>query len=95
MIKTLKLVVKNEIEDLTVELYTNGDKRTYQTMKISNEGASKTTNMIAPIDFYSFINGILYSESIKEFEASIQDTWASELVSSMIDDLFDLKHGVI
>ena len=88
-------ICENTIEDMKFELYTNNNKKCYQTMEISTEGASMMTNLIAPVDFFTIASAIMCSETLDEFEDAISKTWCEKILKEMIENLFDKTNGLI
>ena len=88
-------ICENTIENMKFELFTNNNERCYQTLKISTVGASKGTNKIAPVDFYTISSAIMCSKTLDEFIGAVSGTWSDNLLESMINDLFDEVNGLI
>ncbi len=87
------LLCKNTIENMTFELFTNNNKKCYQTLTISTPGAKRTTNKIAPVDFFDIASAILCSNDLDAFIDAVNGTWSDELLESMINDVFDASNG--
>lgn len=94
--KTTK-ICENTIENLTFELFTNNHKRAYQTLRITDTeyGTQKTTNMIAPVDFYAIISAILCTDQLCDFIDAVSGTWSANMLEDMINEIIDLRYGEI
>lgn len=87
------LLCANTIENMTFELYTNNNKKCYQTLIIKTPGAERKTNMIAPVDFFEIASAIMCSNDLTGFIDAVNGTWSDELLETMINDLFDASNG--
>ena len=56
------LLCKNTIENMTFELYTNNNKKSYQKLVITLNGVKRSTNMIAPVDFFEIAKIFVWLE---------------------------------
>ena len=94
--KTTK-ICENTIENLTFEIYTNNNKRAYQTLTITDTKCStkRTTNMIAPVDFYDIISAILCTDQLCDFIDAVSGTWSANMLEDMINEITDLRYGEI
>jgi len=88
-------ICENTIENMKFELFTNNNKKCYQTLKISTVGASKGTNMIAPVDFFTISSAIMCAETLDEFIDAVSGAWSGELLENMINDVFDISNGLM
>ena len=84
-----KKIITNTIENTTFELYTNGNKNSYQTIKMTNTKTGKTleNKVIAPVDFFTVINAITYHERLCDVIDDCSDTWAAEVLEDMIHEI--------
>lgn len=80
-------VCENQIENLKIELFTNGNKNSYQTLKITNTKNGETTEQkaVAPVDFFIVLNSIIYNERLTDVITDTEDTWRATLISGMIE----------
>ena len=92
----MKRTLENKIVcEKVVEGFTFRNKKSYQRLEIEYKGVTRATNMIAPVDFFTIINAMVHSETIKEMINDFYDSWAGELLESMIENLYDEVEGLI
>lgn len=94
--KTTK-ICENTIENLTFEIYTNNNKRAYQTLTITDTkyGTQKTTNLIAPVDFFTITSAILCETQLCDFIDAVGDTWSAKMLEDMINEIIALRYGEV
>ena len=79
----------NTIENISISLYVNNNKKSYQRISMLNEdtGERIQRDVIAPVDFHTVISTILYSTSLDEVITGFNDTWASNVLEEMINNI--------
>ena len=82
-------ICENTIEMVKIELYSNGDKNSYQVIKMTNvnTGESLERKSIAPVDFYTIATAIMSEEYLCEFINYVWTTWSSGVLEDMIEEL--------
>lgn len=81
-------ICENTIENITFELYTNQNKKSYQQIRMTNQKGEYTVrNIIAPVDFYTITTAIMTKTKITELIQEFQDTWAANSLEDMIKEI--------
>ena len=81
-------ICENTIENITFELYTNQNKKSYQQIRMTNQKGEYTIrNIIAPVDFYTITIAIMTKTKITELIQEFQDTWAANSLEDMIKEI--------
>ena len=81
-------ICENTIENITFELYTNQNKKSYQQIRMTNQKGEYTIrNIIAPVDFYTITTAIMTKTKITELIQEFQDTWAANSLEDMIKEI--------
>lgn len=81
-------ICENTIENITFELYTNQNKKSYQQIRMTNQKGEYTVrNIIAPVDFYTITTAIMTRTKLEEVIQDFQDTWAANPLEDMIKEL--------
>lgn len=81
-------VCSNTIENISVCLYANNNKKSYQRISMINcAGVRIQMDVISPADFYTVISTILYSTTLDDAIKGFNDTWASNILADMINNL--------
>ena len=79
-----KIVCENKIENVTFKLSSNDDKKQYQQLFVENEEMNDIIP-IAPCDYFTIINAIMFSETLEEVKERCSRTWAEYAVNSYIN----------
>ena len=79
-----KIICENEIENVTFKLSSNDDKKQYQQLFVENEEMNDIIP-IAPCDYFTTINAIMFSETLEEVKERLSRTWAEYAVNSYIN----------
>ena len=79
-----KIICKNEIENVNFKLSSNDDKKQYQQLYVEHE-EMKDIIPIAPCDYFTTINAIIFSETLEEVKERLSTTWAEYAVNSYIN----------
>ena len=79
-----KIVCENEIENVTFKLSSNDDKTQYQELVVEKEEMNDVI-LVAPCDYFTTINAIIFSETLEEVKERLSRTWAEYAVNSYIN----------
>ena len=79
-----KIICKNEIENVTFELSSNDDKNQYQHLRVEHEKMNDIIP-IAPCDYFTTINAIMFSETLEEVKERFSRTWSEYAVNGYIN----------
>ena len=79
-----KIVCENKIENVTFKLSSNDDKKQYQELVVENEEMNDVI-LVAPCDYFTTINAIIFSETLDEVKERLSKTWAEYAVNSYIN----------
>ena len=79
-----KIICENEIENVTFKLSSNDDKKQYQKLYVEHEEMNDVI-LVAPCDYFTTINAIIFSETLEEVKERLSTTWAEYAVNSYIN----------
>ncbi len=79
-----KIICKNKIENVTFKLSSNDDKKKYQQLFVENKEMNDVIQ-VAPCDYFTAINAVMFSETLKEVKERFNGTWAEDNVNGYID----------
>ena len=79
-----KIICENEIENVTFKLSSNDDKKQYQQLFVEHVEMNDIIP-IAPCDYFTTINAIIFSETLEEVKERLSTTWAEYAVNSYIN----------
>lgn len=79
-----KIICENEIGNVTFKLSSNDDKKQYQQLVVEHEEMNDIIP-IAPCDYFTTINAIIFSETLEEVKERLSRTWAEYAVNSYIN----------
>lgn len=79
-----KIICENEIENVTFKLSSNDDKKQYQQLFVENEEMNDVI-LVAPCDYFTTINAIMFSETLEEIKERLSKTWAEYSVNNYIN----------
>ena len=79
-----KIICENEIENVTFKLSSNDDKKEYQQLFVENKEMNDVI-LVAPCDYFTTINAIMFSETLEEVKERLSRTWAEYAVNSYIN----------
>ena len=79
-----KIICENEIENVTFKLSLNDDKKQYQQLFVEHVEMNDIIP-IAPCDYFTTINAIIFSETLEEVKERLSRTWAKYAVNSYIN----------
>lgn len=85
----MKKVCGRTIENLKFELYSNGEKDSYQKIVMTNTktGLALERRVIAPVDYHTVLSGILFDNYLWEVNESFGSTWAAGALEEMLDEV--------
>ena len=79
-----KIVCENEIENVIFKLSLNDDKKHYQQLYVENEEMNDVIQ-VAPCDYFTAINAVMFSETWEEVKERFSRTWAEDNVNGYIN----------
>ena len=79
----VKIICKNKIENVVFKLSSNDDKKQYQQLYVENEEMNDIIQ-IAPCDYFTAINAIMFSETLAEVKERFSTTWAEYAINGYI-----------
>ena len=79
-----KIICENEIENVTFKLLSNDDKKQYQQLFVENDEMNDVI-LVAPCDYFTTINAIMFSETLEEIKERLSKTWAEYSVNNYIN----------
>ena len=79
-----KIVCENKIENVNFKLSSNDDKKQYQELVVEHEEMNDVI-LIAPCDYFTAINAVMFSETLKEVKQRFNGTWAEDNVNGYIN----------
>ena len=79
-----KIICENEIENVTFKLSSNDDKKQYQQLFVENKEMNDIIP-IAPCDYFTAINAIMFSETLEDVKERFSRTWSEYVVSDYIN----------
>ena len=78
-----KIVCENEIENVNFKLMSNDDKKQYQQLYVEHQERNEIIP-IAPCDYFTAINAIMFSETLAEVKERFSRTWSEYAVNGFI-----------
>ena len=81
-----EIICENEIENVTFKLSSNDDKKQYQKLFVENE-EMKDVIQVAPCDYFTAINAVMFSETLEEVKERFKGTWEEYDVAGYIDHI--------
>ena len=79
-----KIVCENKIENVNFKLMSNDDKKQYQELVVEHEEMNDVI-LVAPCDYFTTINAIIFSETLEEVKERLSTTWAEYAVNGYIN----------
>ena len=79
-----KMICENEIENVNFKLMSNDDKKKYQQLYVEHV-EMKEVIQVAPCDYFTTINAIMFSETLEEVKERFKGTWEEYAVNGYID----------
>lgn len=90
--KMNKIVCENEIENVSFKLSSNDDKKQYQKLYLKNEEMSDTIQ-IAPCDYFTAVNAVIFSETLEEVKERFDGTWAKDNINGYLNYITKINGG--
>lgn len=79
-----KIICENKIENVNFKLMSNDDEKKYQQLYVGNE-EMKDIIQVAPCDYFTAINAVMFSETLEEVKERFSSTWAEYAVNGFIN----------
>lgn len=90
-----KIICENEIENVTFKLSSNDDKNFDQVFLVFKQYQQLCSLVehdemndiipIAPCDYFTAVNAVMFSETLEEVKERFSRTWAEDNVNDYID----------
>ena len=87
-----KIVCENEIENVSFKLSSNDDNKQYQKLYLKNEEMNDTIQ-IAPCDYFTAVNAVMFSETLEEVKERFNGTWAEDNVNGYLNYITKINGG--
>ena len=84
ILKMVKIICENEIENVAFKLLSNDDKKQYQQLYVENEEMNDVIQ-VAPCDYFTAVNAVMFSETLDEVKERFKGTWAEDNVNDFIN----------
>ena len=85
-----KIICENEIENVNFKLMSNDDKKKYQQLFVENKEMNDIIP-IAPCDYFTAINAVMFSETLEEVKQRFNGTWAEDNVNGYINYIIKIN----
>ena len=79
-----KIVCENKIENVNFKLSSNDDKKQYQQLFVEHDEMNDVI-LVAPCDYFTTINAIMFSETLEEVKERFKGTWEEHDVAGYIN----------
>ena len=79
-----KIICENKIGNITFKLSSNDDEKQYQQLYVGNE-EMKDIIQVAPCDYFTAINAVMFSETLEEVKERFSRTWSEDNVNGFIN----------
>ena len=79
-----KIVCENKIETVNFKLMSNDDKKQYQKLCVEHEKMNDVI-LVAPCDYFTTINAIMFSETLEEVKERFSVTWSEYSINGFIN----------
>ena len=79
-----KIICENEIGNVTFKLSSNDDKKQYQQLYVEHVEMNDMIP-IAPCDYFTAINAVMFSKTLEEVKERLSTTWAEYAVNCYIN----------
>ena len=80
----VKIICKNKIENVNFKLMSNDDKKQYQQLYV-DDGEITDVIQVAPCDYFTAINAVMFSETLEEVKERFSRTWSEDAVNGFIN----------
>ena len=89
---SIKIICENEIENVNFILMSNDDKKQYQELFVENDKMDDVIQ-VAPCDYFTAINAVMFSETLEEVKQRFNGTWAEDNVNGYINYITKINGG--
>ena len=79
-----KIVCENKIGNVVFKLSSNDDKKQYQQLYVEHDEMNDIIQ-IAPCDYFTAVNAVMFSETLEEVKERFNRTWAEYAVNGYIN----------
>ena len=79
-----KIVCENKIGNVVFKLSSNDDKKQYQQLYVEHDEMNDIIP-IAPCDYFTAVNAVMFSETLAEVKERFSSTWAEYAVNGYIN----------
>ena len=79
-----KIVCENKIENVNFKLMSNDDEKQYQELYVEHV-EKKEIIPIAPCDYFTAINAVMFSKTLNEVKERFSRTWSEYAVNGFIN----------
>ena len=79
-----KIICENEIKNVNFKLMSNDDKKQYQQLYV-DDGEITDVIQVAPCDYFTAINAVMFSETLEEVKGRFKGTWEEYQVAGYIN----------
>ena len=79
-----KIVCENKIGNVVFKLSSNDDKKQYQQLYVEHDEMNDIIP-IAPCDYFTAVNAVMFSETLEEVKERFSSTWAEYSVNCYIN----------
>ena len=80
----VKIICKNEIENVTFKLSSNDDNKQYQQLYVEHVEMNDII-LVAPCDYFTAVSAVMFSETLDEVKERFSRTWAESAVNGYIN----------
>ena len=87
---SIKIICENEIENVNFILMSNDDKKQYQELFVENDKMDDVIQ-VAPCDYFTAINAVMFSETLEEVKQRFNGTWAEDNVNGYINYIIKIN----
>ena len=79
-----KIICENKIENVNFKLSSNDNKIHYQHLYVESKEMNDIIQ-IAPCDYFTAVNAVMFSETLEEVKERFNRTWAEDHVNGFIN----------
>ena len=87
-----KIICENKIENVSFKLSSNDDKKQYQQLFV-DDGKITDVIQVAPCDYFTAVNAIMFSETLEDVKERFNETWAKDNVNGFINYVIKTNGG--
>ena len=85
-----KIICENEIENVNFKLMSNDNKMHYQHLHVESKEMNDIIQ-IAPCDYFTAVNAVMFSETLSEVKERFNGTWAEDNVNGYINYIIKIN----